>query len=103
MNYSSLLSLPKLKKLSKAFLTIKKAKDALNIIESQSGEKFDIEKLKTIRYLRKPLMGYANNTVEKAFSYFDKLNNDLYLYIPGKKKIQILTNDNFIKNIKLKI
>ena len=38
--YSSLLSLPKLKKLSKAFLTIKKAKDALNIIKEgiESGK-----------------------------------------------------------------
>ena len=38
--YSALLSLPKLKKLSKAFLTIKKAKDALNIIKEgiESGK-----------------------------------------------------------------
>ena len=38
--YSSLLSLPKLKKLSKAFLTIKKARDALQIIKDgiESGK-----------------------------------------------------------------
>ena len=79
------------------------SKTALNIIESQANGKFDIKELKTIRYLRKPVEGYANNTVEKAFSYFDKLNNDLYLYIPFNNKIQILTNKSFVKNIKLKV
>ena len=74
---------------------------ALKIIESQANEKFDIKNLKTIKYLRKIFNGYANSTVKKAYSYYDKLNDDLYLYIPQKNKMQIMINDRLVKNIKL--
>ena len=75
--------------------------NALNVIEAQAKEKFDINELKTIKYLKNTESGYANNTVEKAFSYLDKTNNDLYLYIPKDNKVQVLIDENFVKNIKL--
>ena len=74
---------------------------ALGVMKLFLGENVDIKKLKTIKYLRKPITHYANNTVEMAYSYFDDLNNDLYLYIPKNKKIQIKSITNYIKNYKI--
>jgi len=79
----------------------KESEDALKIIEAHAKETLDIKDLKTIKYLRKTIDGYANNTIEKAFGYLDKINNDLYLYIPKNNRMQILTNDYFVKNIRL--
>ena len=78
------------------------AENAMKIIQSRSEEKFDIKNLKTIKYLRRIFDGYANCTVKKAYSYYDKCNDDLYLYIPQKNKLQILMKDCFVKTIKLK-
>jgi len=78
------------------------SKAALNIIESQANKKFDIKNLKTIKYLKRIFDGYANNTVKNAYSYYDQINNDLYLYIPQKNKLKILINNCFEKKIKLK-
>ena len=76
------------------------SQNALKIIQSQAKEKLDIKELKTIKYLIKPFKGYINNTLKKAFSCYDRKNDELFLYIPHKKKLQILDNRNFVKNIK---
>ena len=77
------------------------SKAALEVIQSQANKKFNIKNLKTIKYLRRPFDGYANNTIAKAFGYLDKSSDDLYLYIPQKNKMKILINDCFVKKIKL--
>lgn len=76
------------------------SQEAFKIIQSYGKAKFSIKKLKTIKYLERSFLGYSNNTSENAFSYFDKPNNILYLYIPKNKTLQILTNENYVRNIK---
>ena len=73
----------------------------IQILQKQIKNKINTNDLKMIRYLVKPIEGYANNFVNMAYSYLDKVNNDLYLYTQHNKKLEILTNGCFIKNIKL--
>lgn len=75
---------------------------ARDAIESQIKRIVDIQDLKAIKYLKRTIDGFdGNNLVKTAYSYFDKIENDLYLYIPEKKKMEILVNDLLVKNIKL--
>ena len=70
------------------------------IQEQAENTHFDIKELKTINYIRKSVEGYSNNVLRKAYSYYDKMNNDLYLYIPQRNRMQILSDLVFVKNIK---
>ncbi len=76
------------------------SQNALKIIQSYAKEKLDIAEMKTIKFIIRPFKGYVNNTLEKAFSYYDNINDELFLYIPHKKKLQILNNSNLVRNIR---
>ena len=75
---------------------------AKNVIESQVKRKVNVRDLKAIKYLKRTVEGFdGNNVVKTAYSYLDKIENDLYLYIPEKKIMQISINSNFAKKIVL--
>ena len=75
--------------------------NALKVFESLVKRKIDIMELKTIKYLRRYLPGYANNEVKTAFSYFDKLADDLYLFFPQNNRIKLLTHRGLTKSFKV--
>lgn len=75
--------------------------EVLKFFESTTKEQVNIDDLKTIKYMTRTVNGFDNNVVKTAYSYFDKINNDLYLYMPNKRRLQVLTNSNLIKNIRL--
>ena len=56
------------------------------------------KEIKTIRYMIKPYEGYDNIRVLKAYSYYDKRCDKLYLYKPEENIIQVLYNNNYVKN-----
>lgn len=74
---------------------------AISVFQSQIKGMLNLKDLKSIKYLRTPEAGYANNVVKTAYSYFDKMNNDLYLYLPQKQKLKVLTSCGLVKKIKL--
>jgi len=74
---------------------------ALDILQLATNRNIKPEELKSIKYLKKHVEGFANNVIKNAFSYFDENKNFLYLYIPENDKLEILKNNGFIKNLKL--
>ena len=76
--------------------------NAKDVIEAHVKRKVNVRYLKAIRYLKRTVDGFDGNTIVKtAYSYFDKKMNDLYLYIPEKKIMQVLFNNEFVKKIHL--
>ena len=79
-----------------------KSVNAKNVIESQVKRKVNLRDLKAIKYLKRTEEGFdGNNIVKTAYSYFDKKKNDLYLYVPDTKTMQIYINNCMVKKIKL--
>lgn len=76
------------------------SKAAFKIINSCTKAKLDIKNLKTIKYLHRPINGYSNNVVEKAYSYSNISDSTIYLYIPKENRMQILSSDNHVKDIR---
>ena len=74
---------------------------AIDVFQAQTKHMCDIKNLKIIKYLRMPDAGYANNILRTAYSYFDSINNDLYLYMPHKHRLKVLTNGGLVKKIKI--
>ena len=77
--------------------------NAHNKIQEYAKKQFDIKELKTIRYLKMLFGVYANNIIKKTFGYYDEEAGCLYFYKPRNNKLQILTDANFVKYIKLNL
>ncbi len=73
----------------------------LQVLSNFTKKDIDPEDIKVIKYLVKPIEGFDNNYVARAYSYYNKNCNKLYLYKPEEKTIQVLCANNSIKNFSI--
>ncbi len=75
--------------------------NAKEVFENQLKHEINLEDLKITKYMKKIKEGFDDNCVKLAYSYYDKANNNLYLYLPQKNKLTILEDYCNIRHIKL--
>jgi len=75
-------------------------KNALDVLSACMQKKIKMKDLKTVPYLRKNVPGYANNTVCNVYSYIDSVNDEIFMYIPQRNKVQVAANNGYIYRIR---
>ena len=65
------------------------------------NEEIETDKLKTIKYMVKPYKHFDNNILKKAYSYYDDINDMLYLYMYNNGIIKTLDSNNYVQTYKI--